>query len=263
LDFETFKAILYHGYSRIPVYEHSKENFVGMILIQDLLLNDPADKVPLKAVLDYYKHPVLRCRLSESLEPLLDKLRKGASHMAFVYSDEAIFHEDNNNNNTRLDDLRSERKEENYSTGRLLTITTNSDHELEAVGILTLENIIEALVDEEIMDEADTKREKRKRRAKEALKGKLANLSISNENLNIFVKEVDQTNKPVISTQIKKALFYFLASSKTLFFFFLILNGKVLKFLLDLKRKEHLYNPRHTLKLYFYVISLQSFACIF
>ena len=49
--------------------------------------------------------------------------------------------------------------------------------------------------------------------AKEFLAGKLANVSLSTDNLNIFVTEVDQTNKPLISSQIRKALFYFLASS--------------------------------------------------
>jgi len=43
----------------------------------------------------------------------------------------------------------------------------------------------------------------------------LANLSLSTDNLNIFVTDdIDDSNKPVISPQIKKALFYFLASSK-------------------------------------------------
>jgi metal transporter CNNM len=150
LDFDTFKAILYHGYSRIPVHEHTKENFVGMILIQDLLLNDPADKVPLKAVMDYYKHPVLKCKLGDGLEGMLEKLRKGASHMAFVYNDDAKFYDE--------EDQNKDSSSQNLQSSSCLEVIN------EAVGILTLENIIEALVDEEIMDEADTKRERRKKR---------------------------------------------------------------------------------------------------
>lgn len=189
------------------VYSNLSENFVGMILIQDLLLNDPADKVPLRAVMDFYKHTVPRCTPKDSLESMFEKFRKGTSHMAFVYPDETANQE----------------------------LPNEADMPAEAVGIVTLENIIEELVQSEIMDEADKKREKRRKRtlkiiktlfktiiciimiifiigARNLLKGKLANLSLSNENLNIFVEE-DQTNKPLISSQIRKALFYFLSSS--------------------------------------------------
>lgn len=180
LDFDTFKLILYHGYSRIPVYEFTRENLVGVILIQDLLLNDPSDRVPLRAVMEYFKHPLLRCKTEDSLETMFDKFRKG-SHMAFVYKN--------------AEDIKAD------------------EEIVEAVGILTMEDIIEELVQSEIMDEADTKRERRRKRAKQFLTGKLANVSLSNDNLNIFVNEVDQTTQPVISSQIRKALFYFLASS--------------------------------------------------
>jgi CBS domain containing-hemolysin-like protein len=104
-------------------------------MIQDLLLHDPADKVPLKAVMDYYKHPVPRCKLDDKLEYMFDKLRKGDSHLAFVYD------------------------KENYEK------ISDENEIVEALGIVTLENIIEALVQGDIMDEADTKRERRKKRS--------------------------------------------------------------------------------------------------
>ena len=100
-------------------------------MIQDLLLNDPADRVPLRAVMEYFKHSVLKCKLGDSLFEMFDKFRKG-SHMAFVYRNDA--------------DLNSQEKI------------------IESVGILTMEDIIEELVQSEIMDEADTKREKRRKR---------------------------------------------------------------------------------------------------
>jgi metal transporter CNNM len=102
---------------------------VGIILIQDLLLNDPADKVPLRAVMDFFKHPIPKCKMGDKLEILFDKFRKGASHMAFVYNDD-------------------------FDQEKGLQ---------EAEGILTLEDIIEELVQSEIMDEADAKREKRRK----------------------------------------------------------------------------------------------------
>lgn len=65
---------------------------------------------------------------------MFDKFRKGSSHMAFVYAD----------------DIDLENRPEPTA--------------LEVVGIVTLENVIEALVQSEIMDESDKRREKRKRR---------------------------------------------------------------------------------------------------
>lgn len=222
LDFDTFKSILYHGYSRIPVHEFTKENLVGVILIQDLLLNDPSDKVPLRAVMQYFKHALLKCKITDSLESMFEKFRKG-SHMAFVYKNE----------------------EEKNANGEIV----------EAVGILTMEDIIEELVQSEIMDEADTKRERRRRRAKEFLTGKLANVSMSNDNLNIFVTEVDQSNKPVISSQIRKALFYFLGSTVKPFTGEFI-NPKILETFLRkpefTKEKRNLVEDESDINMYLY-----------
>ena len=101
--------------------------------MQDLLPNDPADHVPLRAVMNYFRHPVLRCHLNDTLDVMLEHFRKGC-HMAFVYT-----------NKTDL----------------------NVDEKInEAVGILTMENLIEELVQSDILDEADTKRERRKKRSR-------------------------------------------------------------------------------------------------
>jgi metal transporter CNNM len=115
-----------------------------MILIQDLLLYDPADKVPLRMAMDFYKHNVPRCTMDSSLESMFELFRKGNSHLAFVY-----------------------KKKETDTDGEQLTIALSRNGESsivleEAVGILTLENIIEELVQSEIMDEADNRRERRK-----------------------------------------------------------------------------------------------------
>lgn len=172
LDFSTFQEIANAGYSRIPVYEHTKENLIGMILIQDLLLNDPADNLPLRSVFGFFKHTVAKCTIDDRLDYLFEKLRKGTSNMAFVYS---------------------------------LKDST------EAVGIVTLEDLIEELVQSEIYDEADRKRAKRKQKNKEMLLGKLK--TTETVDWNLFVNKVDETKKPLISPQIRKALYYILSTS--------------------------------------------------
>jgi CBS domain containing-hemolysin-like protein len=145
-----------------------------MILIQDLLLNDPADKVPLRAVMDYYKHRVPRCTMDSSLESMFDLFRKGDSHMAFVYvvketpvptlrsrpSDHQLTvssFKDLNNNGHLMNNQNNLRRMMNRDE------TSSGVQVEEAVGILTLENIIEELVQSDIMDEADTKRERRRK----------------------------------------------------------------------------------------------------
>ena len=97
-----------------------------MILIQDLVLNDPADNLPVRAIVDYYKRKVAKCLVTDKINQMFEKFRQGESHLAFVY-------------------------------------TSLSEDNKEAVGIVTLEDIIEELFQSDIKDEADCKRETRKR----------------------------------------------------------------------------------------------------
>ena len=148
-----------------------------MILIQDLLLNDPADKVPLRAVMDYYQHRVPRCTIESKLSTMFDLFRKGDSHMAFVYTSTANSitrsHLNLNNMNSSIYNLAdlSPLKDSNNNV-TTASKRANLGDELnnlmndEAVGILTLENIIEELVQSDIMDEADTRRERRRKSKK-------------------------------------------------------------------------------------------------
>jgi hypothetical protein len=166
-----------------------------MILIQDLLLNDPADKVPLRAVMDYYKHKVPRCTIDSSLESMFDLFRKGDSHMAFVYVADkkppqqsnqlptlttrpsehqftiTSMHDANNNYISQMNqntitsiNMFHTQQKQFYSKTDFREESSYNALIEEAVGILTLENIIEELVQSEIMDEADNKRERRRKR---------------------------------------------------------------------------------------------------
>lgn len=97
--------------------------------MQDLLVNDPADKLPLRSVHGYFKRKIAKCTVDDKLDRMFEKFRKGESHMAFAYANE------------------NEKNEENR----------------EALGIVTLEDVIEALFQSEIRDESDCKRENKKK----------------------------------------------------------------------------------------------------
>ena len=50
LDFKTMKTIYDSGFSRIPIYEESKGNIVGVLYLRDLTFIDPEDCTPVRQV---------------------------------------------------------------------------------------------------------------------------------------------------------------------------------------------------------------------
>jgi len=53
LDRPTINHILEIGYSRIPIYEKERKNIVGLLLVKDLLLLDPEEKLTIRKVLSF------------------------------------------------------------------------------------------------------------------------------------------------------------------------------------------------------------------
>jgi len=115
LDEETIKNIHACGHSRIPVYRKKKTHIIGILLVKDLIVIDPKDKLSLDA-LDLVMIPQVTS--NTPLYDLLNHFQKGKSHMAMVIN--------------------------------ALDFTT-------VVGIVTLEDIIEELLNVEILDERDTR----------------------------------------------------------------------------------------------------------
>jgi metal transporter CNNM len=57
LNFATMLAIYKSGFTRIPVYESSRHNIVGILYVKDLILVDPDDETELSAVLAFRSVP--------------------------------------------------------------------------------------------------------------------------------------------------------------------------------------------------------------
>lgn len=172
LDFETMSEIVKRGYTRIPVYENTKQNIVSLLNTKDLTFVDPDDAIPLATVCSFYKHPLSFVFEDETLDSLLREFKKGHSHMAFV---------------------------------RQVVQSENHDPSYTVTGLVTLEDVIEEIIQSEIIDETDVLTDnRRKQRRKDA---QLL------QDFSDFLKiGSGQQGRNVVSAQLAFATFQFLST---------------------------------------------------
>ena len=140
LDHDMLVSIFKAGFSRIPVYEgmffifdflNSKcfppvcrSNVIGLIFVKDLIFIDKDSNINIRSLMQIFGRGLFVVWVDDKLGDVLSELKKGRSHMALVKSV-----------NT------------NDSTGK--------DPYYEIKGIITLEDIIEVILGDEILDETD------------------------------------------------------------------------------------------------------------
>ena len=123
LDFETVSEIMKQGFSRIPVYEGDRMNIIALLFIKELAFVDPEDATPLKTICQFYQNPCNFVFEDTTLDVMFKEFKDGQKgHMAFV---------------------------------QRVNCEGEGDPFYETVGLVTLEDVIEELIQAEILDETD------------------------------------------------------------------------------------------------------------
>lgn len=139
LDFDTLKSIYTSGYTRIPVYRDLRSRVVGLLFAKDLILVDPNDEIPVSAFLALASPASINAApMSTMLDKMLQEVQRSHSHMWFI-----------------VDELTSD------ALGPRASILAADG----VVGIVTMEDIMEELISDEIIDESDTITDNATRRA--------------------------------------------------------------------------------------------------
>ncbi|XP_035702383.1 metal transporter CNNM4 isoform X2 [Folsomia candida] len=171
LDFETIDEIIKSGFSRIPVYDGERNNVVSILYTKDLVFVDSDDRMPIKSLCEFYQY---QCNFVDEKKPLdaqFKEFKEGdKGHMAFV---------------------------------RKMHEGEDSDPFYEIIGVITLEDVIEELIQAEINDETDIKSAIHRNRHR----------SRTLNETSTFVGGKGDAHQTIVSPQLTLATFQFLSTS--------------------------------------------------
>jgi metal transporter CNNM len=159
LDNFKLQLILDKGYSRIPVYsDHNTNDIVGLLRIKNLIGIDLTQNKTLRQLGLEIKKPLV---ISPNLTmiDLLRRFREGKSHMAFI-TDQVEELEKKYGINKDSTFVKEE--------GRNLSFKRTSNIKIH--GIITLEDVLEKMINLDIKDEDDYEREIRQNKNPRSLK---------------------------------------------------------------------------------------------
>ncbi|XP_076076722.1 uncharacterized protein LOC143047542 isoform X2 [Mytilus galloprovincialis] len=144
MDHKTMKNIVDMSHSRLPVYEDDRTNIISVLIVKTLICLDPEDCTPVRTLLHSNSvGSVIYVDDDMPLYDLLNLFQTGKGHLAIVKKRASNRHLNEGDDTCILDEINSEVNE--YSDIPEGTV----------IGIITLEDVIEELIQEEIIDETD------------------------------------------------------------------------------------------------------------
>ena len=139
LNAKLMSEIFETGFSRIPVYDKSKDDVVALLFAKDLILVDPDDETPLRYFVSIFGRPVINFCETTIVRTAFVQLRRGHSHLALVRKPKVEVVQPNG---VADDDTKS---------GIVPACPTDG----QVLGVLTLEDIVEEIIQADIFDETD------------------------------------------------------------------------------------------------------------
>ena len=164
LDFQLMVDIYKSGFTRVPVYDTHRGNIIGVLFVKDLILLDPEDEIELKSLLSFHGKGVDFVDENTPLGEVFKMFIKGLSHIMVAYRNDG----DKLALEVRPDGDSSPKKKlvangggDGDGDGVITAPAGTGFYEVSKLskgsvtGIITLEDVLEEVLQTEIVDETD------------------------------------------------------------------------------------------------------------